>query len=174
MELYQRTLERSIPREDKEKIINWFLWTSGHYQMARISSKNKINFILDEGFIHKIISIFVSTSENKINFNEIKEYILKIPKTDLLIYTHADLKVCKERIMARKLPERLEGKKEKEVEEYLFRSQKALSFAIESLADSGMAIINIDNSSNSLDKSKINEQLFFERDKILNNIETRS
>jgi hypothetical protein len=78
------TNNRSIPDIDKKRIITWFLWTGGHYHMAHQSNRENSSLIIDEGFAHKVISLFISTYEDKLDYDALKKYIINLPLTDLI------------------------------------------------------------------------------------------
>ena len=66
-------VNRPIKPEHKEKIIEWF-YKTGEYYILSEKIKSKGIFIIDEGFVQRVSSLFVSELEVTINNNDIVHY----------------------------------------------------------------------------------------------------
>lgn len=153
------TNSRPIPENHKRITIESFLRMAGDYQIAKESSKKNAVLLLDEGFGHKVITFYISVEEKIIDFVEIESYLEKIPRIHLLIEIKADESVCKKRIIDRKLPERLEGRTDHEVMEYLRRSKSAIDYGVKYLSTKGVKVETLVNPSESFCPEEIISQL---------------
>ena len=138
-------VNRPIKPEHKEKIIEWF-YKTGEYYILSEKIKSKGIFIIDEGFVQRVSSLFVSELEVTINNNDIVHYLDLIPKMSKLIFIERSLEEClKSRI---KNPGyRLRGLKVNEIKEVLNFNQQRLKFAFNFMRDkNGVSNLFITNS----------------------------
>jgi thymidylate kinase len=153
------TNSRPIPSSHREQIIRFFLNSATDYQIAFERLSRDAIFIFDEGFVHRIVTLFVSVEEKKTDFRELGRYLNTIPRANLLIKIEADEDVCKNRIMNRKLPFRLRGEKEQEILEFLSKSNLVIDHAVNYLIKAGARAITIDNGSEPFLENRIISQL---------------
>lgn len=138
--------------QEKEKILSWFFNTISIYQIIEDDMQNNVTIVFDEGFIHKIINLFISPSQNyNNNYNEdIINYIKYIPKPDYLFIVDSKIDDCFERMKIRGFPTRLKTKSEEEIKDYLRICQGKIDFIIDYLKEKKYDIIRISNN-NSLE-----------------------
>ncbi|MHA1231706.1 MAG: hypothetical protein ACTSPQ_13750 [Candidatus Helarchaeota archaeon] len=151
---------RPISENHINLVIKWFISTAGRYEIWKVNNNNNNSIlVLDEGFVHKIVSLFVSIEEETINFQEIEKYLNMIPKIDLLIKIEANEHLCMNRIITRKLPVRLEGKSENEIIEFLSRAKIAIDYGTNFLVKNGIKLITLNNSNEGFNKDYLISQL---------------
>lgn len=153
------TNSRPIPSSHKKQIIRFFLNSGAIYQIASERISKDATFIFDEGFVHRVVTLFVSVEETKVDFKELDRYLNRIPPVHLLIKVEADEDVCKNRMVNGKLPFRLGGKKEREILDFLSKSNLVIDYAVNYLIQSGARAITIDNRNEPFFENHINSQL---------------
>jgi len=84
---------RPISADHKEKILEWFLVTGELYILAR-SVKTQGFFLISEGFIQRVSSLFVSELEEEIDFKLIEKYLDLIPLSSEAIFINRDFDKC--------------------------------------------------------------------------------
>ena len=150
---------RPIPEAHKNMLFRWFIKMAGSYRMARDVLEEDSVYLLDEGFVQKVISMYVSVEEDAPNTAELERYLDEIPDDLTVINITADQDTCKRRILERRLPKRLEGRQDHEVEAYLSKSKMTIDFAAGYLSKKGSKIVDVDNSSEPFTEARITEQL---------------
>lgn len=153
------TISRPIPDNHKSLVIKWFLKTVGTYQIARESLNSNSVLILDEGFVHRALTLFVFIEEKKINFEEIEKYLEKIPKAHTLIKVEADTVLCKKRLIDRRLPCKLEDYTDDEIWKYLLKAKSVIDFVQNFLTKRDTNIVALNNSSEEFIEKSIKLQL---------------
>ncbi len=153
------TNSRNIPHPHKILTVGWFLNLAASYQIATEHSGSSSVLLLDEGFVHRIIHLFVSVEEETIDAEKIERYVEKIPPIHTLINVEADEVLCKKRVIARGLPRRLRGRTDEEIWEYLLRSKAALDNAQRFVRRRGTNIVSLDNSSGQFSQQAVEFQL---------------
>jgi thymidylate kinase len=148
---------RLIPDEHKELSDKWLLETASIYQVARELLKDDSYLLLDEGFTHKVINLFVSLQESEINEEGLEQYLLLIPQIEILIFIKTDINVCLERIMKRKNKNQRHGTSKAEVLRFLNIADQVLKITLKSLIKENVNVITIDNSSENLSNINSNE-----------------
>ena len=150
---------RPIPEDHKRMLVRWFVKMAGCYQMARECLGDDDVFLFDEGYVQKVVSLYISVEEETPAPAEIERYLDQIPGGLTLINVQADQEKCKRRILDRNLPKRLKGREQHEIETYLSRSRVAIDFAASYMARKGGQVVVIDNSKEPFVESRIQEQL---------------
>ena len=153
------TNSRPVSEDHKRLTLGYFLNLTASYQIACESLGSDSVLLADEGFVHKVVTFFVSVQETTIDPAEVQRYLEKIPAVHTLIKVKADVSVCKKRLIPRKLPRRLEGSTENEIEEYLLRSKAAIDCAEDFQARRGTKIVSLDNSSEQFSEVNVRSQL---------------
>ena len=97
-------------------------------------------------FVQKVASLFVSEKE-KVSEVAIKRYLDFSPDPILVINIRTNLEKCKDRLIDRGLTPRLQGKKVKEIEDFILNSKDAIDIATRQLKKKGIKIIEINNDS---------------------------
>ena len=150
---------RPIPEDHKRMLVRWFVKMAGTYQLARDCLGEDDVFLFDEGYVQKVVSLYISVEEDTPAPAEMELYLNQIPGDLTLIKVHADEEVCKRRILERNLPKRLKGRQQHEIEEYLSKSKTAIDFAASYMARKGGQVVVIDNSNEPFVEARIQEQL---------------
>lgn len=153
------TNSRPIPKSHKALILYRFIYLAELYQIAIETLGNNSILIFDEGYIHKVVSFFVSNEEKETKYTEIEKYLSFIPYIDLLVSVRTNQDLCNKRIKKRKLPRRLEGKTDVEISDYLTRSNAIINYTIKFLSKKKINMIEIDNNYNKFEKDTILKQL---------------
>jgi thymidylate kinase len=151
------TLFRPIPQLHKQLIIRRFIRCGGIYEFASKFIETNSIMIFDEGFVHHVVNFFVSVEEKTIDFKKMEIYLEKTPYVHTLINVEANECVCKERLLNRKLPRRLEGRTEQEIFEYILMTKSAIYYALNHLSNKGRKIVTVNNQ----------EEQFFEENIIM-------
>jgi len=153
------TNSRNIPHPHKILTVGWFLNLAASYQIASEHSGSSSVLLLDEGFVHRVIHLFVSVEEETIDAEKIERYLEKIPPIQTLIMVEANEVLCKNRIISRGLPRRLRGRTDEEIWEYLLSSKAALDNAQRFVSRRGTNIVSLDNSSEQFSQQGVEFQL---------------
>jgi len=119
--------KRPIKLEYKAAIFKWFLKT-GEYYLLSENVKAKGVLIIDEGFVQRVSSLFISELENKILKEDIVSYLKLIPKFSKLIYVERDFNLCL-RSRVENPGYRLKGSDNDEIKKVLKINQTALTMA---------------------------------------------
>jgi hypothetical protein len=157
--IVDRTKSRPIPERHKNLIIEWFLNMAASYQIAHEFLEKNSVLLLDEGFVHKVVSLFVFVEEATVDFDEIERYLENIPRGHLLIRVEANENVCKKRIINRKLPSRLNGRTDNEIWQYLIKAKSAIDYTQNFLAKRGTKIVTLNNFDEEFSRENIVFQL---------------
>lgn len=157
--VYRWNQQRTIPESHKMLIINWLIKLGGIYQLAYESLNKNSYLILDDGFVQKVISFFVSIEEEIINLDEIDVYLNKIHKVDILFRIETPKKTCLNRMKLRGYPKRLKGCSLDKIDKYLSNSETAIHHAVRILSGKKTKIIEINNSQNHLSEESIYSQI---------------
>lgn len=150
---------RPIPQSHKALILYRFIYLAELYQIALETLGNNSILIFDEGYVHKVVSFFISNEEKETKFTEVDKYLSFIPHIDLLVSVRANQDLCNKRIIKRKLPRRLEGKTDIEISDYLSRSNAIINYTIKYLSNKNISIIEINNDYKKFKKDIILKQL---------------
>lgn len=150
---------RPINAYHKNLTIGFFLRTAGDYQIAYDCLGKDSIFILDEGFVHRVVTLFVSLEEKEVDFGMIQRYLERIPKADALIKVEANEQLCKKRLMNRELPHRLQRRTEYEILEYLARSKSVIEYAMNFLIIKGISTVTLHNSDEQFFQQNIINQI---------------
>jgi len=112
------TAARSIPEPHKIMTLEWFFNTASVYGIAEELKSLDGILLVDEGFFHRIIHLFLSTEETLVDDKVLAHFLSILPESKLVMID-APLDICENRIMHRGLPRRLKGKSDGAVHTYL-------------------------------------------------------
>ena len=160
---------RPIPSNHKQEILTWFLETGGIYELYSNMDKD-VTLILDEGFFHKIINLFVSLQEDTYDSVLLDKYLDSIPPIDTLIHIHTDKDICLKRMQKREQYGRM-GSTPEEQMVFLTRASGIIESGIQMLADKKTSVITIDNNNhmNILEREEIIHRTLEIRSEVFSN-----
>lgn len=135
---------REIPLRHRQFILSQLFKIVGGYQFLRRRLGPDEAVILEEGLIHRAISLYV-WEPKRIDRDLVMTYLDLLPVLDLVVLVRAPLEVCLERAEARGLPSRLRGKDEPTVEKFMDHSAQIISIVSEFLASADRQVLEVDN-----------------------------
>ena len=152
-------LGRPLPRQHLRLIRQHFARMMGDYQFLKRYMRPDEILIFDEGFLQRVIHLYVSDREEP-DAASILRYLELAPQSALAVLVYVPLNTCLERIYARGLRGRLSGKSEEEVAQFVANAELAVQISAHYLQRMGWAIIEVDNAGD-LDASQVSlcEQL---------------
>ena len=134
---------------EKELVVSWFLEVASIYQMVNEQVKVGTPVILDEGFMQISMSLFLSPSNMKRDYDnkDVVDYLDRIPIPDLLVYVETDISECIKRMESRPrgLTQRLRMAEHGRKEMFLSLCQKHFDEIAKWMEINNRAIIRIDN-----------------------------
>ena len=96
-------------KQDK-KILKGFIETTLiHYKLFELYSFDDEIMVIDEGLVHRALSLYGYNMNHSLKFEIIIKYLKIIPYHDIVIYIHADKHVAKNRVLLRGLPKRMQS-----------------------------------------------------------------
>jgi hypothetical protein len=129
-------------------VVRNFLLTAGYYQFFRDHLQSNEVVVLDEGFVHRVVSLYVSASENA-DPEVVENYLKLLPQVDIVIFVKAPLDICLERIVRRRLPWRLQGLAAAAIARALANMAGAIEIVASHLSRQGcVTMIEADNARN--------------------------
>lgn len=145
---------------DTQWAVRLLLKSGGLFQMATDAPDEDAVFLLDEGFTHRAVSLFVPRLGNSIEDSTIIENFVKIvPRCQAVICVNADLATSARRLKGRGLTRRLRGASEGEVNSYISRAGDVIDLAKTTLKQMGVPVFDIQNVDEPFAKSSITTQL---------------
>ena len=148
-ELFQEALRISNIRDrnsgEKADVITWFLGTLGHQHVATKVLMNNDHLLMDEGFFHKLINLFVVEGESYCDIENIRSYLQLMPKLDFLVKVDVNTKVCVARIKSRGIKRRFDNLEEAGFVRLLHNINTMLEEAISFVELEGTQVIRIKN-----------------------------
>ena len=104
-ELFQAFLRisngRDVSRTDAHDVMTWFLTTLGCQHVAGKILSSSDFLMMNEGFFHKLINLFVVEKKCTYNIEDIQSYLQLIPELDCLIKIDVKSEVSLARIKTR-------------------------------------------------------------------------
>jgi len=137
-------VHREIPLRHRQFILSQLFKVVGGYQFLRRRLGANEAVILEEGLIHRAISLYV-WEPKQIERDLVMTYLDLLPALDLVVLVRAPSEVCLERAEARGLPSRLRGKDELTVDKFMDHSAQIISLASEFLASADRQVVEVDN-----------------------------
>lgn len=136
--------ERPISRADRGHVLRWFLNLTGQYQFFKEYAQPNDVLILDEGFVHRVVQLFASESENPLEIR-IRSYLNLIPLPSLVIHPQASLETCLQRVHRRGLWERFQGRGDEAVAQFMGHAHTIVNLAVGHAIAKGWPVIQVDN-----------------------------
>ncbi len=102
---------------EKEMVLSWFYGLFSDYHVISNFLPDEKDFIIDEGFIQRTITLF-SYGDSWVDLNGVEKYLELIPKPETVIYVEAEPEHCYERLLSRGFPKRLARKNKEEIDEF--------------------------------------------------------
>ena len=158
-ELQTRLSALSLSEARKRRALDLFLQTGGQYQMALESPDTATIFLLDEGFTHRAVSLFVSPDEKETDSADIEAYLRSAPRCEAVIRVEADCATCVKRLQGRRLPKRLAGSSTRDIEIFVSRARDTIDVATKELERLGVPVFTLHNSEEPFPNSRIKSQL---------------
>jgi hypothetical protein len=125
-------------------VLRSFLRTAGHYRFFRQHLEAGEAVVMDEGFVHRVVSLYVSELE-KADPETVEHYLKLLPQVDLVIVIRAPLGICLERILRRRLPKRLQSLALSQVAQALDNMSGAIEVVSRQLGSRGWPTVEADN-----------------------------
>jgi len=135
---------RPIPWQHRWLILRLFFEMIGHYAFLRHRVESGQIVVLDEGFVHRVVHLTVSASEQP-DTEGVIAYLELIPRPDLVVGVQAPLDLCLERIHSRGLQARLRDRPAHEVACFLAHADQVVSIVFQYLQDARWDTIIVSN-----------------------------
>ena len=114
----------------KKLIARSFLVNLAESEFAKLTRKESVIALMDEGIVHRAYSLFV-TLDHEINHKALERYITMVNLPDLLVYVKLNVKRALQRIMARGVPSRMTGLSYIQSEHMLVKGEQLLETLIQ-------------------------------------------
>lgn len=130
-------------------------------------SKDNECFVIDEGFVHRLHTLFGYQIRSEFDKNLMNKYMKAIPVPDLAIKIEANIETCKKRIGLRGLPKRMHRMSENEINLFFERNNLLFDYISEVIKVENINYYEIENEG--LNKRETNSQLDKIIDAFINN-----
>lgn len=138
---------RLMPSQHKHLILNNFIRVGGLFEMAKAILDEDSYFVLEEGFLQKVVGLFVSIDGEAPGKEKLKGYLELVPEPQYLFEFTTDLNVSIDRMRKRgRLPVRLKDRPVKEIIEFLNKSLVVVGLTSDYCITQGVSVIKINNS----------------------------
>ena len=114
----------------KKLIAKSFLINLAESEFAKLTRKEKVVALMDEGIVHRAYSLFVSLN-NEINYKALERYAFMVNLPDLLVYVKLNVKRALQRITARGVPLRMTDLSYSQSERMLVKGELLLETLIQ-------------------------------------------
>jgi hypothetical protein len=159
-ELQSLLSSRPVTDDHKRRAIELLLQAGGWYQMALEAPNPEAVFLQDEGFCHRAISLFATPHGKVADPAVIEEYLDIAPRSHAVIRIEADRADCVRRLHGRRrLPQRLAGASQHEVETFVARACDVIDIATTALDRAGTLVFTIRNTEEPFCQARITAQL---------------
>lgn len=140
----QKRDEHFTEKKEKDFLQEIFFFLFVHYNFCK---KKEEIILFDEGFCHRVISLFFSYEKRGIDREGISLYVDHIPLPDLVFFVKTDKEKSYQRMLKRKkgFPKRLKNLKDSERKDVLKNSETVISFTIHRLKEKSLPITTINN-----------------------------
>jgi hypothetical protein len=145
----QRGRPRGAEARDR-RVVYWFGRLVGAHGLFLRRSRPEEVLLLDEGYVHRVVQLFTSAVEDP-DRRGVDEYLAAVPRPDLLVAVHAPVARCVERISARGVWTRFEGRDDAELQRFVASAHRAVQFAVTHARDHGWELVEVDNGGHDLD-----------------------
>ena len=134
---------KALPGWHRRIILRLFFEVAGQFYYFRGHLLPGEAVVFDEGLVHRAINLY-AWEPGRLDQQAIREYLRRIPASDLAVWVSAPVQLCLERASARGLPARLKDKDPEVVERFMRNSAGILALA----AQTGeRPVLQVDNSS---------------------------
>ncbi len=137
--------KRNIPEFDKIKINNWISILIAKVSIADTCLRQEEYLLLDEAFVHRALSLFVSKEELSFSKELLAEYLKNIKNPEYLIVIITSINECKKRLNKRGLPLRFSGYSIPEISKVLSNSIRVIDCIIDYYTNTNTKILKLDN-----------------------------
>jgi hypothetical protein len=144
-EFHKINNSRGISADESSRIVSWFLSTLSIYTAATKALGKDDCLILDEGFFHKILSLFAAAGELSKDETAIKHYLDLIPSVDTLVYVETGVHECIDRIASSKAKRRYGWLDDEKFEAVLNHMKWLIDFGVSYVEGKGTQIVRINN-----------------------------
>jgi thymidylate kinase len=143
-------------RIKERRVLYWFFRTAGYYEFLTRYTRPDEALIFDEGFIHRVVQLNVSTAEEPQAAN-IVAYANLLPRPDLVIFVQASPSVCQQRVCQRGLWDHFQMATASEVALFINRAHWVVNQAVACVRAAGWMVIEVDNDHREL--SEVQDEL---------------
>ena len=140
----RRQFQRQIPWSHRMMILRYYFQMTGWVQFfSHHAQPNQVIF-LDEGFVHRAASLFVSEVETP-DPEQVVNYLQLLPPPDLVMWVRVPVDLCLARIYKRGLQARLAHLNTSEARQFLLNAERVCQISAEYAKKEGWAIVEVDN-----------------------------
>lgn len=154
----ERTENRSIPEAHRLLMMRWFLNLGAYYMISQETQERAV-VILEEGFVHKAMTFFITMEGTHTDAAAVARYLDLIPVPDVLVKIAADGGTCRQRLNGRALPRRLRESSETEIANYFHRAETVLEQAEQTMVRRGCPVVTLNNTHNGVAVENMRPQL---------------
>lgn len=152
-------LERSIPWKHRHLILSMFFRMLGQYAFLTFWAYQRDILVIDEGFVHRAVHLFVSESE-RIEPARVIDYLELLPQSDVIVWVETPLDVCLERVYARGLQVRLRRLQSCQVSQFMENAEQVIDVAARYLQSAGRQVVRITNQGDlNLSRAELQEKI---------------
>ncbi len=147
----------------QRRVLYWFMRTAGAYAFLVRHGRPGEALIVDEGFVHRTVQLHSSAIERP-DDAPVSAYIASVPRTDLVVIVHAPEHLCRQRVQARGVWQRLDHRSPAEIDRFVANAHRAIQIAAECVRSDDRAVVEIDNADDLMDaevrlKARVQEVL---------------
>jgi thymidylate kinase len=136
----------------KRRVLKWFFHLAGCYEFITSRACPFEAFVLDEGFVHRVVQMNASVVE-KPDLATITAYVDLLPRPDIVIVPLAPVHVCEQRVIKRGVWRQFQDKSPEEISIYLSNSYQVVQMTTDYLKHKGWTVIEVNNGGNDLTDS---------------------
>jgi thymidylate kinase len=125
-------------------VLRSFFRTVGCYQFFRDYLQPGEAVVVDEGFVHRVVSLYVSEADVA-HASVLRSYLNLLPQIDLIIVVNASPHECVDRILRRRVPKRLRRLPSSHIARVVTNMAEAIKIVSNYLSISGSLMIEVEN-----------------------------
>ncbi len=136
--------QRPITQADRRHVLRWFIHLTGTYEFLKAYSRPREVLVFDEGFVHRVVQLFASESEDP-DPARVAAYLDLVPQPDLVVFPRAASATCERRVFERGLWDRFRVKEREAASRFIANAHRVVTFAVGHIRSKGWTVVEVDN-----------------------------
>lgn len=132
------------PPEHRDRIETWVLKSVRIVEMLRRCRVDADIFVWGEGIAHRSVNLFADPA-GPVAVEPLRAFLGAWPFPDVLVHVKASTGACGQRLRSRRLPERLEGASEDDVQRFLESCGVVVEAIVDEARRRGLPLLEVDN-----------------------------